>query len=118
MAQVRYTIEEHVCLVQLCLKYESARKSCKKFQRHFPEQPVPSRQSMHYLINKLKTTGSLLDKTPDRKRTVLTEETLGDTGARLETSQRISINHLGGWCFKKISMMGHKIVNCNLIRHQ
>jgi hypothetical protein len=38
--------------------------------------------------------GSLLDRKPDRKQTVLTEETLDDTGARLETSLRKSVKQL------------------------
>jgi hypothetical protein len=88
MAQVRYTIEQCVCLVQLYFKYKSVRKCHRKFQHKFPREPVPSRQNIHYLVNKLKTMGSLLDKKPDRKQIVLTEETLDDTGARLETSLR------------------------------
>lgn len=40
------------------------------------------RQNMHYAVSKLKTTRSLLDRKPDRKRTVLTEEILYDAGAR------------------------------------
>jgi hypothetical protein len=82
MAQVRYAVE------QLYFKYESARKCCRKFQHKFPGEPVPSRQNIHYLVNKLKTMGSMLDKKPDRKRAVLTEETLDNICARLETSPR------------------------------
>jgi hypothetical protein len=52
----------------------------------FPREPLPSRQSVHYLGSKLKTTGSLLDKKPGRKQTVLLEAKLDDIGARLETS--------------------------------
>jgi hypothetical protein len=63
MAQVRYTTEQCVCLMQLYFKHESARK----FQLKFPGEPVPSRQNIHYLVNKLKTTRPLLDKKPDRK---------------------------------------------------
>jgi hypothetical protein len=91
MAQVKYTTEQHVCLVQLYFKYESARKCHRKFQCKFPGEPVPSRQNIQYLVNKLKITGSLLDTKPDMKQTVLTEETLDDTGAGLETSPRKSL---------------------------
>jgi hypothetical protein len=83
-----------VCLVQHHFKYESARKCRKKFQRKFPGEPVPSRQNVHYLVKKLNTSGTLLDKKPDRKRTVLTEETLDDIGARLETSLRKFLKRL------------------------
>jgi hypothetical protein len=104
---VGYIIEQCVCLAQLYFKYESARKcQCK-----FPEEPVPSRQNIHYLVNNLKRTGSLLDKKPDRKQTVLTEETLDNIGARLETSPRKSLKQLvQETCFKNIWTKGHKIV--------
>jgi hypothetical protein len=61
-------------------KYESARKYRRKFLCQFPGEPVPSRQTVYYLVNKLTTTGSLVDKKPHRKRTVLTEEKLGEIG--------------------------------------
>jgi hypothetical protein len=59
MAGVRYTTKQHVCSVQLYFKYESARKCRRKFQCKFPGEPVPSRQNIHYLVNKLETTGSM-----------------------------------------------------------
>jgi hypothetical protein len=49
------------------------------------------KHSIHYLVNKLKTTGSLLDIKPAMKGTVLTEETL----VRLETSPRKSLKDTG-----------------------
>ncbi|GFG35644.1 hypothetical protein Cfor_02565 [Coptotermes formosanus] len=89
MAGMRYTIQQRVYLVQTYFKYESARKGCRKFRCQFPREPVPSRQAIHYLVNKLTTTGSLVDKKPDRERTVLTEEKLDETGTELETLPRI-----------------------------
>jgi hypothetical protein len=53
-----------------------------------------SRQNIHYLVNKLKRTGSLLDRKTDRKLTVLTEKTLDNIGARLKTSPRKSLKQL------------------------
>jgi hypothetical protein len=58
----------------------------RKFRYQFPGELFPSKQSTHNLVNKLKTTGSLLDRKPNRKRNLLTEEKLDDNGARLETS--------------------------------
>ncbi|GFG36663.1 hypothetical protein Cfor_09402 [Coptotermes formosanus] len=75
-----------VRLVQMYLKYESARICRRKFRCQFQGQPVPNGQTIHYFVNKLTTTGSLVDKKPNRKRTVLTEEKLDDIRARLETS--------------------------------
>jgi hypothetical protein len=53
----------------------------------FPGEPIPSRKSMCYLVYKLKTIRSLLEKKADKKQTVLTEESLDNTGARLELHQ-------------------------------
>jgi hypothetical protein len=94
MARVRYTIQQRVYLVEMYFKYESARKCRRKFRCQFPGQPVPSRQSIHYLVNKLTATGSLVDKKPDRQRTVLTDEKLAEIGARVETSPRKSLRRL------------------------
>jgi hypothetical protein len=90
LAWVRYTIEQCGCLVQLYFKHESARK----FQ-HVSRRTSSKWQSIHYLVSKLKTTGSLLDKKPDRKWNVLTVEVLDNIGARLEeTSPRKSLKWL------------------------
>jgi len=51
-------------------------------------KPGPSSQNVQHLVSTLKATGSLLDKTPDRKITVLTGQTLDDNGATTETSQK------------------------------
>jgi hypothetical protein len=75
-ASVHHSSEQCACLVQLYFKYDSVRKCRRKFQRKCPDEQILSRQSFDYLVSKLKTTGSLLDKKPGRKRTVLTEETL------------------------------------------
>ncbi|GFG40733.1 hypothetical protein Cfor_01122, partial [Coptotermes formosanus] len=101
MARVRYTIEEYVYLVQMNFKYESARKCRRKFRCQLLGEPLPSRQTIQYLVNKL-TTGSLVDKKPDKKGTVLTEEKLEEIGARLETSARKSLRRLAQACFESI----------------
>jgi hypothetical protein len=67
MAQVRYTTEQCVCLMQLYFKYESARIFRRKFQCNFPGESVSSNQNIHYLVNKMKTTGSFLGKKKKRK---------------------------------------------------
>jgi hypothetical protein len=91
MAQVWYTIEQRVCLVQLYFKYEFARKCRRNIQRKFPWEPAASRRNTYYLVNKLKTKGSFTDKEPDRRRTALTGETLViDMNPQQE-------NHLNFW---------------------
>jgi transposase len=45
-------------------------------------------------VNKLRTTGLLIDKKQKHKRRVLTEEKLDDIGARLEHTPRKSLKRL------------------------
>jgi hypothetical protein len=48
------------------------------------KKKFPARSTIHYLVNKFKTTGSVLDKKIKRRHHVLIEEKLDDTGVRLE----------------------------------
>jgi hypothetical protein len=64
------------------MKYRSADKCRQKFKCKFRDERVPSRQTIHHLVNKL--AGLLTDKKLKYKRRVLTEEKLDDVGARLE----------------------------------
>jgi transposase len=55
---------------------------------------VPSRQTIHNLVNELRSTGLLIAKKQKHNRRVLSEEKLDDTGARLEHTPRKSLNRL------------------------
>jgi ribosomal protein S19E (S16A) len=72
-------LEHRVFLHDTCVKYGSARKSVRKFR----DERIPSRQTIHSLVNKLISTGLLLDKKQKHKRRVPTEK-LNDVRARLE----------------------------------
>ena len=56
----------------------------------------PSRFIIHEIVKKFKTTGSVANKKKkqNRKRTVLTKETLGEIGASLERTPTKSIPKL------------------------
>jgi hypothetical protein len=73
---VRDTIEQrvHVFLYDTYVDYGSAGKCKRKFRRKFRDERVPSRQTIHNLVNQLRTTGHLIDKKTKHKRRVLTEE--------------------------------------------
>jgi hypothetical protein len=49
---------------------------------------ISSRQAIHNLVNKLRSTLLLIDKKQKQKQRVLTEEKLDDIGARLEHTPR------------------------------
>jgi transposase len=55
---------------------------------------VPSKQTIHNLVNKLKTTGLLIYKKQKHKRRALAKEKLDDIGARLEHTPRKSLKCL------------------------
>jgi hypothetical protein len=80
---VRYTLEQRVFLYGTYVKYRSARKCRRKFRLKFCGARVPSRQTIHNLVNKLRTTGFLIDKKTKHNHQVLTEEKLDEIGARL-----------------------------------
>jgi hypothetical protein len=70
------------------VKYGSARNCRQKFRHKFRDERLPSKQTIHTLVNKLRTTGLLIDKKQKYKHRVLTEEKLHDIGARLEHTPR------------------------------
>jgi hypothetical protein len=53
---VRYTrsLEQRVFLYETYVKYGSAGKCWRKCRRNFREERVPSRQTIHNLVHKLK----------------------------------------------------------------
>jgi transcriptional regulator of heat shock response len=74
------------------VNYRSARKCRRKFRHTFGGGRVPSRQTIHNFVNKLRTTRLLIDKKQKKtkhKRRVFTEEKLNDIGARLEHNLEI-----------------------------
>jgi transposase len=91
---VRYTLEQRVFLYETYVKNGSARKCRRKFQRKFRDERVRSRQTIHNLVNKLISTGLLIDKKLNHKLRVLIEEKLADIGARLEHTPIKSLKSL------------------------
>jgi transposase len=87
---VRNTLEQRVFLYDTHVKYGFARKR----RRKFCEERVPSRQTIHNLVNKLRKTELVIDKKQKHKRRVLTEEKLDDMGARLEHTPKKSLKRL------------------------
>ncbi|XP_021921348.1 uncharacterized protein LOC110830569 isoform X5 [Zootermopsis nevadensis] len=89
-----YSIKQRVFLVETYTKYSSYGRCRRKFFRHFPGVCVPSRSMIERLVKKFRSTGSVLDKKKNRKRSVLTEEKLDEIGALLEKSPRQSLASL------------------------
>ncbi|PNF33704.1 hypothetical protein B7P43_G11429 [Cryptotermes secundus] len=87
---VRYTLEQRVFLYETYVKHGSPTKCWQIFQSKFYDGRVPSRQTIHNLASKLRTTGLLIDKKQKHMVRVLTVEKLDRTGARLEHTPRKS----------------------------
>ena len=68
--------------------YMKSRKSCletrRKFRVKFPGGPVPNPSTISWQAKRFKETGSVKDRKVNRRRHVLTEETLDEIGERLE----------------------------------
>jgi predicted ABC-type ATPase len=59
---VWHTLEQRLFLYATLVKYRSARKCRRKFQLKFRDETVLSRKTIHNFVNKLRTTGLLIDK--------------------------------------------------------
>ena len=68
--------------------YMKSRKSCsetrRKFRVKFPGGPVPNPSIIRRQAKIFKETGSVKNRNVNRRRHVLTEETLDEIGERLE----------------------------------
>jgi hypothetical protein len=87
------TLEQYVFLYDTYVKYTSAGKCWRKFRRKFHDERVPSRQTIHNMVNKLTTMRFIIDKKRKHKRWVFTEK-LDDIAARLEHTARKSLKCL------------------------
>jgi hypothetical protein len=92
---VWYILEQRLFLYDTHVKYGSARKCQKKCWHKFHDERVHIRQTFHNLVNKLRTTGLLVDKKQKHKLWVLAEDKLDAMGARLEHTPSKSLKCLG-----------------------
>jgi hypothetical protein len=90
---VRYTSEQRLFLYDTYVKYGYATKCRRRFQRKFRIVRLSSIQTIHTLVNKLKTMGLLIYKKQKHKRRVLTDK-LDAIGATLEHTPRKSLKRL------------------------
>jgi hypothetical protein len=91
---VKCTLEQRIFLYDSYVKKKSY-KSCKRrFRRRYPGVRILASPKILRLVKKECSTGSFLDKKYTRKNVVLTEETLDETGARLEHSPPKSLARL------------------------
>ena len=75
-------------------KWKSPSRVRTEYIQTFPSEVPPSRFTIHDIVKKFETTGSVANKKRNRKRTVLTEETLDEIGASPEHTPTKSIPEL------------------------
>ena len=75
-------------------KWESPSHIHTEYIQTFPGEVLPSRFTIHEIVKKFETNGSVVNKKRNCKRTVLTEEMLDEIGASLERTPTKSIPKL------------------------
>ncbi|PSN34822.1 hypothetical protein C0J52_23266 [Blattella germanica] len=91
----KFTLEQRVFLYDTYVKTESCREVCNRFRDRYPGVPVPCRETVRCLVNKLRTTGSLNNATTrKRKRKILTEEKINDINTSLVRSPKKSVRRV------------------------
>ena len=89
------------CTLQQCIfackcyfKWESPSCVPTDYIQTFPGEVPPSRVTIHKIVKKFETAGSVANKKRNRKRTVLTEKTLDEIDTSLECTPTNSIPKL------------------------
>ena len=86
MPRQEFSLRERVYTIQNT--YMKSRNTCsetpRKFRIKFPGRPVPNPSTIRRLTKRFKETGSVKNRNVNRRRHVLTEETLDEIGERLE----------------------------------
>ena len=90
----RLTLQQRIFVCKCYFKWESPSRVRTEYIQTFPGEVPPSRFTIHEIVKKFETTGFVANKKRNRKRTVLTEETLDEIGASLERTPTKSIPKL------------------------
>jgi hypothetical protein len=93
------------------VRYDSPRKFQRIGHCKFPRVTVLSTTGIHKLVNRVRSTGSLLDKIPIKKGLVVTEEKFDEVGgvARIFTGKVTETYCKRDWHFKISSSKSDEI---------
>jgi hypothetical protein len=109
-----YTVQQHITVYKSYVKCGFNINCQRKFCNKFPKNTVPSIRCICIPVNKVRCTGSLLDKKPTKKCRMLTEQKLDEIGTLLEHTSQKSMRHLARGTGISKSLV-HK-VNFNLFK--
>ena len=90
----RLTLQQCIFICKCYFKWESPSCVGTEYTQTFRGEVPPARFTIHEILKKFETTGSVANKKRNHKRTVLTEEMLDEIGASLERTPTKSIPKL------------------------
>ena len=90
----RLTLQQRIFVCKCYFKWESPSRVRTEYIQTFLGEVPPSRFTIHEIMKKFETTGSVANKKWNCKHTVLTEETLDEIGASFERTPTKSIPKL------------------------
>ena len=90
----RLTLQQRIFVCKCYFKWEPPSRVRTEHIQTFPGEVPHSKFTIHEIVRKFETTGSVENKRRNRKLTILTEETLDKTGASLERTPTKSIPKL------------------------
>ena len=90
-----FTVQQRLFMYDNYVKTDSCREVVRRFITQFPDVRRPNRDTVRQLVNKMRETGSLLNKKKRIRKRVLTEEKLDEIGERLEHTPTKSLRRLG-----------------------
>lgn len=82
--------------METCIRNKFYEKCNSKFSSQFTGVPILSKSAIYRLVNKFRTTGSLLTKKPVRPACAVLDEALGD-GERALCARLKLQNFAGAW---------------------
>ena len=90
----RLTLQQRIFVCKCYFKWQSSSRVRTEYIQTFPGEVRPSRFKIHETVKKFETTSSVANRKRNRKRTVLTEETLDEICASVGRTPTKSIPEL------------------------
>ncbi|PSN53166.1 hypothetical protein C0J52_18563 [Blattella germanica] len=94
MPRSGFTLAHCIFMYDSYVRTKYSREVTRLFKDRFPDINAPHRDTVRKLVNRLRETGSVLDRKLSRTHHVITEEKLNEIGQTLQHNLRKSLNRL------------------------
>jgi hypothetical protein len=103
---MKYSVEQKLFIYCISVQHSSWRKCCRKFHRKYPDSTVLHKATIHNIVTKLCSMGSVPDQKKYRKRHV------DDISVQLKASPKKSLHILALQCglAKSTARVGTKLL--------